>query len=291
MRSLLFVPGDSQRKLEKGLGSQADIILIDLEDSVAPSAKQDAREMTAAFLREVIPSADRPKFYVRVNDLSTGLTEADLDAVVAAGAEGILLPKALAGRDVTELDAMLAVREATHGLEDGVTPILVIATEAASALFTLASFTGCSKRLAGLAWGAEDLSADLGAATNRDETGAYTEPFRLARNLALAAAVAAQVTPIDTVYTNFRDLDGLRAESEIAKRDGFTAKFAIHPAQVPVINAVFTPSADEIAHARRIIEAFAEAGDAGVIAMDGEMLDVPHLKRAERMLARARDAG
>ncbi|MBB4301683.1 citrate lyase subunit beta/citryl-CoA lyase [Rhodobium orientis] len=291
MRSLLFVPGDSPRKLEKALGSGADVLLLDLEDSVALSAKEGARKTVADFLTAHLGDADRPLLYVRVNALDTGLTDADLDAVMASTPDGIMLPKAISGRDVSHLDAKLAVREATFGTEDGATRIVVVATETAASLFHMGTYRQCSQRLAGLTWGAEDLSADIGAAANRDGTGAYLEPFRLARSLALFAAVAAEVPPIDTVFTAFRDTEGLEAECRAAARDGFTGKMAIHPAQVPVINAVFTPSDEDIAAAKRIAAAFAGAGDVGVVGIDGEMVDRPHLRRAEKLLERARLAG
>ncbi|MDJ0933669.1 CoA ester lyase [Breoghania sp.] len=290
MRSLLFVPGDDTRKLIKGLVSGADVMLVDLEDSVAPDAKQKARETTRYFLRDTIAKPERPRLYARVNALDTGMTKTDLDAVMASAPEGILLPKATSGRDVERLDAMLSVHEADHNIKDGRTRIIVIATETAASLFTLGTYQSASKRLAGMAWGGEDLSADIGSTVNR-ANGEFTEPYRFARNLCLFGAVAAQVAPIDTVYTNFRDLDGLRAECEEAMRDGFTAKLAIHPAQVPVINDLFTPNAGEIERAARIAAVFEEAGDAGVIALDGEMLDRPHLTRARKLLDRARLAG
>ena len=287
MRSLLFVPGDSTRKLAKGLGSGADVLLIDLEDSVALDAKQKARETTADFLQQSVGSHPRPKLYVRVNALDTGETDADLAAIMGSGPDGVMLPKSQCGRDVQHLAVKLAVHEADHDLPDGHTRILVVATETAGALFGLGTYAGASQRLEGLAWGAEDLSADIGALANRDASGDFTEPFRLARNLCLFGASAAGAAPIDTVYTNFRDMDGLRDEAQTALRDGFTAKMAIHPAQVPVINAVFTPSDEEIAKAKRIIDAFAAAGDPGVVGLDGEMLDRPHLRRSEKVLARA----
>ena len=291
MRSLLFVPADSPRKLEKGLSSGADVLLIDLEDSVAAEAKQAARETAAAFLREHVGRSDRPKLYVRVNALSSGLVDNDLDAVLGAGAEGVMLPKAAGGPDVSRLDAKIAVHEAIHGLADGGIRVLAIATETAHAVFQMASYRGASRRLEGLAWGAEDLAADIGAAANRDASGAFLETFRLVRTLALLGAVAAEVVPIDGVHVAFRDLEGLRRECEAAAVDGFTAKMAIHPDQVPVINAVFTPSVEAVARARRIVEAFAAAGNAGVIGLDGAMLDRPHLRQAERLILRAQAAG
>ena len=286
MRSLLFVPGDSARKLEKGMGSGADALIVDLEDSVALSAKEEARRVTAEFLRQAKAQASRPRLIVRVNALATGLTEADLDGVMAAGPDAIMLPKAVGGPDVAQLGAKLAVREAQFGLEDGATRIIAIATENARGVFALGTFTGASHRLSGLTWGGEDLSADIGAETNRRADGSYAEPYRLARALALLAATAAEVDAIDSVFTNFRDMEGLAAECREARRDGFVAKMAIHPAQVPVINEAFTPSAEAVAWARAVVQAFADQPDAGVVGVEGEMLDRPHLKRAERLLAR-----
>ncbi len=287
MRSLLFVPGDSRKKLDKGLVSGADALLIDLEDSVALDAKEEARRVTADFLAEAVPMADRPRLYVRVNGLTTGLTEADLDGVMQASPDGIVLPKTVGGADVSHLGAKLAVREAEFGLSDGATRILAIATENALGVFALGTFAGASHRLMGLAWGGEDLSADIGAEANRDEVGAYTEPYRIARSLTLLGAAAAAVDAIDAVYTNFRDMNGLAAECRQARRDGFVAKMAIHPAQVPVINEAFTPSEEALARARAVIEAFEANPGAGVVGVGGEMLDRPHLLRAERLLKRA----
>jgi citrate lyase subunit beta / citryl-CoA lyase len=288
MRSLLFVPGDSPRKLEKALQAGADALILDLEDSVAFSEKEGARRTTAAFLAEARQAAERPRLFVRVNALSTGLTDADLDGVMAGAPDGIMLPKAVGGPDVAHLGAKLAVREAEHGLDDGGTRIVAIATETAASLFVLGGFAGASRRLAGLAWGAEDLSADLGAEANRDEAGLFTEPFRLARNLMLFAAAAAEVDAVDTVFTNFRDPEGLARECREAQRDGFVAKLAIHPGQVPVINEAFTPTPEAVARARAIVDAFAQNPGAGVVGLGGEMIDQPHLKRSERLLRRLR---
>ncbi|QFU16845.1 HpcH/HpaI aldolase/citrate lyase family protein [Microvirga thermotolerans] len=287
MRSLLFVPGDSRRKLDKALASGADALLIDLEDSVALEAKAEARAVTADFLAEAKGAPARPRLYVRVNGLSTGLIDDDLDGVMRAGPDGIVLPKAVGGADAAHLGAKLAVREAEFGLDDGSTRILAIATENALGVFALGTFAGASHRLAGLAWGGEDLSADIGAEANRDAGGNYTEPYRLARSLTLLGAAAAGVDAIDAVYTNFRDMEGLAAECREARRDGFVAKMAIHPAQVPVINEAFTPSADAIAKAEAVVAAFRANPGAGVVGVGGEMLDRPHLVRAERLLARA----
>jgi citrate lyase subunit beta/citryl-CoA lyase len=284
MRSLLFVPGDDDKKLAKALTSGADALIVDLEDSVAEARKPAARTFAAAFVAEARRLATRPRLYVRVNAFASGLTAADLDAVIPAAPDGVVLPKCRGGADVQRLGANLAVREAEHGLIDGSTRIVAIATESARALFGFASYRGASGRLEGLAWGGEDLSVDIGAETNRLPDGAYAAPYALARTLTLVGAVAAEARPIDAVYTNFRDLDGLRAEALAARRDGFLAKMAIHPAQVPIINEVFSVSPEAIARARAVVAAFEAAPGAGVVALDGEMLDLPHLKRAKRLL-------
>jgi citrate lyase subunit beta / citryl-CoA lyase len=291
MRSLLFVPGDSPRKLEKGVASGADVLLIDLEDSVGLSAKNEGRQVTAAFLAQVRGTAEKPKLFVRVNGLTTGLTDTDLDAVMGAAPDGIVLPKTVGGRDVAHLGAKLGVREAEFGLPDGGTRVIAIATENAAGVFALGTFSGASQRLAGIAWGGEDLSADIGAETNRGDDGSYAEPYRLARALTLLGATAAEVDAIDSVYTNFRDMPGLAAECRQARRDGFAAKMAIHPDQVPVINEAFTPSEEALAHARSVIAAFAANPGAGVVGLDGEMLDRPHLRRAQRLVARVETGG
>lgn len=291
MRSLLFVPADSEKKLARGLDSGADALILDLEDSVAPDAKPAARAGALAFLRAHAPRAGRPRLIVRVNALETGLTDADLDAVVAGAPDAVMLPKAEGGPSVVHLDAKLTAREAVHGVADGAIAIVPIATETAAALFVGGSYRGASRRLTGLTWGAEDLSVELGSETNRDAAGRFTGPYRLARNLCLAAAAAARVQAIDTVYVDFRNADGLRAEAEEARRDGFTAKMAIHPAQVAVINEVFTPSRERIAEANRVVAAFAANPGAGVVAIDGVMFDQPHLAKARQVLARAKAAG
>jgi citrate lyase subunit beta/citryl-CoA lyase len=291
IRSALFVPGDSTQKLDKALGAGADALILDLEDSVAAERKQAARATTLAFLKDAGARRPRPQLMVRVNALDTGLTDADLDAIVAGSPDAIMLPKAEGGTAVAHLDAKLTAREAIHGLADGAIRVVAIATETAAALFVAGTYGGASPRLTGLSWGAEDLSADLGAETNRDAEGRFTEPFRFARNLCLAAAAAAKVQAIDTVYVDFRDPEGLRREAEEARRDGFTAKLAIHPAQVAVINEVFTPSAAAIASARAVIAAFAKNPGAGVVGIGGVMYDRPHLERAKQLLARAAAAG
>jgi citrate lyase subunit beta/citryl-CoA lyase len=288
MRSLLFVPADSAKKLDKAMTSGADALIVDLEDSIAFDGKARARDSAAAFLREVIASAAaRPTILVRVNGLQTGLIDADLDAIAPAKPDAIMLPKAEGGVSVMHADAKLAVREAVSGLPDGHIKILPIATETAAALFVAGTFAGASPRLAGLTWGAEDLSAELGANANRNVQGRFLDPYRLARVLCLAGATAAQVPALDTVYVDFRDSEGFRRECEEACRDGFVGKMAIHPAQVPIINEVFTPSLDALARAQAIIDAFAADPGAGVVGIGGVMYDRPHLARAERLLARA----
>lgn len=288
MRSLLFVPADSEKKLEKALSCDADCLLVDLEDSVATARKPKARDLARAFLWEARTKYPRPLLYARINGLDGADIDHDLEAVIQAAPDGILLPKCSRGPDVQHLGAKLAVHEARNDLPAGSTRILALVTETAASLFGMGSYAGASKRLAGLAWGAEDLSASIGAETNRDSTGAFTAPYALARTLTLLAAAAAEVPAIDGIHADFRDLDGLHDECELARRDGFTGKLAIHPVQIEIINAAFTPSAAALARAQAIIAAFAADPEAGVISLDGEMLDRPHLLRAERLLARAR---
>jgi citrate lyase subunit beta/citryl-CoA lyase len=273
MRSLLFVPADDERKIAKALASEADVVILDLEDAVGLAQKHSARGIAAGALRE----SRRGKLFVRINSLSSGHVEEDLDAVLSHRPDGIVLPKCRSGNDVVRLAALVGPAM----------PILAIATETAASLLNMGSYAGAGASLLGLTWGGEDLSVELGARSNRDEAGAYTEPYRLARTLCLIGARAAGVEPVDAAYTAYRDLQGLESEAKAAARDGFTAKLAIHPAQIPIINRVFTPSQAEVEAAKRIIAAFSEAGGRGVIGLDGEMLDVPHLRRAERLIARA----
>ena len=287
MRSLLFVPGDSQKKQQKGLESGADALILDLEDSVALDAKAQARAVTLDFLKTARSRPTRPLLIVRVNALTTGLIDADLDAVMQGAPDAIMLPKAEGGVDISHLGAKITVREAENDLPDGGTRIIPIATETGKGVFGLGSYAGATHRLQALTWGAEDLSADLGAETNRLTDGSYADPYRLARAMTLFAAAAAQVDAIDTVFTNFRDDAGFRAECVAARRDGFTGKLAIHPAQVAPINEVFAPSPEELAKAEAIIALFAANPGVGVIGLAGEMLDRPHLVRAKRLKARA----
>src|SRR6201986_3227255 len=264
MRSLLFVPADSAKKLDSAMRSGADALIVDLEDSVAPDNKATARASAAAFLKN---ATARPYMIVRVNSLQTGLTDADLDAVVPAKPDAVMLPKAEGGASVVHTDAKLARREAIAGLPDGHVKILALATETAASLFVTGTFAGSSARLTGLTWGAEDLSAELGAQANRDAQGRFLDPYRLARVLCIAGAANADIPAIDTVYVDFRNDAGLRRECEEARRDGFSAKMAIHPAQVAIINDVFTPKPEAIARARAIVAAFAAAPGAGAVGI------------------------
>ena len=291
MRSFLFVPADGGRKLDKAMASGADAVIIDLEDSIAPEAKAAARKSAAAFLTEVGKSADRPHLLVRVNGIATGLIDEDLDVVAGARPDAIMLPKAEGGASIIHVDAKLTACEAIAGLPDGSIKILAIATETAPALFLAGTYAGASSRLEGLTWGAEDLSAELGAETNRDGDGQFLDPYRMARALCLAGAAAARVPAFDTVTPDFRNADLLRREAEEARRDGFQGKIAIHPAQVPIINEVFTPTAAAVAQARAIVAAFDANPGKGAVAIEGVMYDRPHLTRASRVLARAKSAG
>lgn len=286
MRSLLFIPADQPTKIEKALSSQADALILDLEDSVAAGRKAEARKIIVDALPR-LRERSSARLIVRINPLSVPDCDADLDHVIPARPDAVLLPKARGGADIMHLGAKLAAREALANISDCAVKIIAIATETGASLFQMGTYEGASQRLDGLAWGAEDLSADLGAETNRTPEGAWTEPYRLARTLTLYAATAATVAAIDTVYTAFRDLDGLREEAEAARRDGFTAKLAIHPAQVPIINTVFTPSSEAVRRAKAIVAAFKANPAAGVVAIDGEMIDKPHLVRAQRVLMRA----
>jgi citrate lyase subunit beta/citryl-CoA lyase len=286
MRSLLFVPADGGKKLDKAMASGADAVIVDLEDSIAPERKAAARGLAADFLKQAVAQPNRPRLIVRINGLQTGLADADLDAVVPARPDVIMLPKAEGGAAVVHADAKLAAREAIAGIADGHVKILALATETAQSLFLAGTYRGASARLTGLTWGAEDLSAELGAEANRDPDGRFLDPYRLARALCLAGAAAAEIPAIDTVYVDFRNEAGLRRECEEARRDGFVAKLAIHPAQVAVVNDVFTPKPDAIARAQAIVDAFAAAPGAGTVGIGGVMYDRPHLARARQVLAR-----
>jgi len=286
MRSLLFVPADGGSKLDKAMASGADAVIIDLEDSIAPERKDQARAAALSFLKDATAKTARPRILVRINGLDTGMTDADLDAVVPGKPDAIVFPKAEGGGSVVHLDAKLTAREAISGLPEGSIKVLAQAVESATGLFTAGTFRDASARLIGLTWGPEDLSAELGAESNRDEHGALTEPYRLARNICLYGAAAAKLPAIETVYVDFRNSEGLRRDTQDARRDGFSGRLAIHPAQVAVINAVFTPTPEQIEKAKLVIAAFAAKPGAGAVGIDGKMFDRPHLIRAQNLLAR-----
>lgn len=283
LRSMLFVPGDSDRKFAKASGIGADALILDLEDSVAPSMKDAARAHVSALLDDT--SARDWAFFVRVNPFDTALTLTDLEAVVKPGLSGILLPKADGAQDVVRLGEMLDRLEAERGLTPGSVKIAVVATETPKAMFNLGSYAPAHPRLAALTWGAEDLAAAVGATANKSEDGDWTAPYQLTRTMALFAAAAAEVAPIETLHANFRDADGLERDCRRARRDGFTGRLAIHPDQVAVINRCFTPSEAEITEAQEIVAAFAASPDAGTLGINGKMVDIPHLKAARRTLA------
>jgi len=285
MRSLLFVPGDDERKIAKGLASAADALILDLEDAVAPRKKSVARELCA----RTLASADtRNKLFVRINALDTADALFDLAAIVGGRPFGVVLPKCRGGDDVRLVGHYLTALEAKERVAVGAIRVLPIVTESGAAMFGLGSYDNPPiPRLCGMLWGGEDLAADVGAIANRDEEGRYAAPYQLARSLCLFAATAASVIAVDAVYTNFRDLAGLKEEALEGLRSGFSAKAAIHPDQIEAINAAFTPSAADIEWADRVIAAFDESPGAGVASVDGKMLDRPHYRSAQRVLARA----
>lgn len=284
LRSMLFVPGDGERKLARARQSDADALILDLEDSVAPSRKAHARRLVAEQLR-----ADRRRaaLWVRIHPVAGGEWTDDLDAVLDARPDGLVLPKPRSPDDVARLSERLDELEPRLGIGRGSTRILPIVTETASSVLSAGGYARSSPRLAALTWGAEDLSVALGAETAVDERGEWLPPYQLARSLCLLAASAAGVAAIDTVHANFRDGAGFRAQARAAKRDGFAGALLIHPDQVAIANEVFGPGADEIERARRIVAAFAASPGTGVVSLDGRMLDRPHLERARRVLALA----
>lgn len=296
IRSWLFVPGDSERKQAKALGTDADALILDLEDSVAPEQLPAARTRVHELLR-ARPAGSRPQLWVRMNPPSGALWRQDLEAVFAGGErapDGIVLPKVSAPAEIASVAGHLATLEARHDARPGATRVLVIATETPAGLLSLPQYPavlGASRvtmtRLAGLTWGMEDLSAALGSIGVRDAAGALTPTFQLARTLCLLSAAALGVQAIDGVHVDFRDAQGLARELVEARREGFSGKLAIHPDQVAAINAAFTPTEAERAYARRVVAAFAAAGGAGVASLDGQMIDRPHLLQAQRVLSQA----
>jgi citrate lyase subunit beta/citryl-CoA lyase len=283
LRSLLFVPGDSEKKFLRAGKSGADALILDLEDAVAPQRKAEARAMVASWIDT--PTARDWACLVRVNALDTGLTLGDLAAIVRLGLDGILVPKANGAQDIARIGYYLDALEERAGMTQGAVKIAVVSTETPTAMFNLGSYTPPHPRLVGLTWGAEDLGAAIGATANKGPDGNWTFPYQVARAQCLFAAAAADVAPIDTLFADFRNDEGLAADCRLARRDGFTGRIAIHPDQVATINACFTPSDEDVAHARRVIDAFAAAPDAGTIGIDGKMYDIPHLKAAHRTLA------
>jgi citrate lyase subunit beta/citryl-CoA lyase len=271
-RSWLFVPADSEKKIAKALDSDADAVIFDLEDSVALARKDEARRI----LKDLPGRSDGPQWWVRINPLGSEHFKADLGLFASADFEGVVLPKAESGADIAQL---------AH--RTGNLPVHAIVTETAASLFGMLSYRDPKSPLAAMSWGAEDLSAALGASSKYGADGELSFTYRLARSLCLAGAAAAGVQPVDGIFADFKDDEGLRAEAEAAAREGFTGKLAIHPAQVATINAAFTPSKDEIAHARSIVAAFDAKPDAGVLSVGGKMVDRPHLVQARRILARA----
>ena len=283
LKSLLFVPGDSEKKLAKAESTGADALLLDLEDAVSQDRLPVARGLVLEYLKS--HNRQHQQVWVRINPLNTPLALPDLVAVMAGQPDGIVLPKPLDASDVLQLDHFLSALEQREGIKVGHTRILPVATEVAGALFSLNTYAGCSARLAGLTWGAEDLATSVGASTNKKDNGEFDDTFLLARSLCLLAAAHAGVQAIDTLSVDFRNPESLQADVQRARRQGFSGKLAIHPDQVPIINQGFKPSAQEIQHAQRIVDAFAQAQGAGAVQLDGKMIDKPHLTHALRMLA------
>ena len=283
LKSLLFVPGDSEKKLAKAASTGADALLLDLEDAVSQDRLPAARGLVLDYLKSHDRSSQQ--VWVRINPLNTPLSLPDLVAVMPGKPDGIVLPKPLNASDVLQLDHFLSALEQREGIKAGHTRILPVATEVAGALFALNSYAGCSARLAGLTWGAEDLATAVGASTNKKDNGEFDDTFVLARSLCLLAAAHAGVQAIDTLSVDFRDADSLQADVQRARRQGFSGKLAIHPDQVAIINAGFTASPEELQHAQRIVDAFAQSGGAGAVQLDGKMVDKPQLTQALRLLS------
>lgn len=292
LRSLLFIPGDSDKKLAKVADCGADAVILDLEDSVAPAQKADARKRVADFLGTAPRGAGAPRYWVRINPLDSGLLLEDLAQIMPAAPDGIMQPKTNGPACVRQVSHYLDAFEAAGGAPDAATAIIAIATETAIAPFHLGEFAGAGlSRLAGLTWGAEDLATAIAASGNRAANGDWMFTFQMARALCLLAAHASGVQAIETLHADFRDEAGLRASCQAARAEGFSGRLAIHPAQVAIINAAFLPSLEEMDHARRIVEAFAANPGVGTIGLDGKMVDIPHLKQAERLLALAKAYG
>jgi len=286
MRSLLFVPADSEKKLAKSESIPADVLILDLEDSVSLANKDRARGLICEYLSQKQQSRSK-QIWVRMNPIDHAEAGADLSAVMPLRPDGIVLPKSRSPGDIEILSRHMGTYEAEHEIKVGSTQILPVATETPQSIFALGDYVDCSTRLAGLTWGAEDLSSALGAISNRDANGAWTDPYRLVRSLCLFAAHAAGVQAIDTLHADFKDQKGLETSCFEARRDGFSGKLAIHPDQVEVINRAFTPSEEEIQDAEKIVALFEANPDAGTLALDGKMLDLPHLLQARKILSAA----
>lgn len=283
LRSLLFVPADSERKLAKATGSPADVLILDLEDSVTDARKAVARDTALAFIADQAAKLTA-RLFVRINPLDSGLAMDDLAAVVVPGLAGIMLPKTHSAADIVRIGHCLDALEARAGITAGTVRIVPVATETAQAMLNMQSYTGPVPRLAGVTWGAEDLSSAIGAMSNREEDGSYSPLYTLANSLCLCAAAATGVPAIDTLHADFRDADGLAAACRASRRRGFRGRIAIHPDQVAVINAAYSPTVAELAHAQRIVDAFAAQPEAGTLSIDGVMVDKPHLTQALRTL-------
>ena len=279
LRSMLFVPADSERKLAKAVDSAADVLILDLEDAVAESRKESARQMAAEFIVAHAPSLSA-RLFVRINPLDTALAMGDLAAVAVPGLAGILLPKTRSAADIVRLGHGLDALEARAGIAPGTIQVVPVATETPQAMLNMQSFALPVERLAGVTWGAEDLSTAIGAVSNRDEDGSFSPLYQLASSMCLCAAAASGVPAIDTLHADFRDAAGLAAACRASRRRGFRGRIAIHPDQVATINEAYSPTAAELAHAQRIVDAFAARPDAGTLSIDGVMVDKPHLTQA-----------
>lgn len=286
LRSMLFAPGDSQKKMDKATSSAADAVIFDLEDAVAPEIKPAARIAVAAYLKSH-PDRHRQSFWVRINPLDTDDALPDLAAIVGGAPEGIILPKCNGAEDIALLSHYLDALEVQAGVMRGHVKIVPVATETARSFFTLGSYNLTGPRLAGLTWGAEDIATAIQAATNKDETGALALTYQMARTFCLVGAHAAKVLALDTAYLDFRNPEALRAHAVQRRREGFSGMLAIHPDQIAIINEAFSPSAEDVAHAQRVLDAFAANPGKGAVGIDGKMYDIPHLKQAQQVLATA----
>ena len=280
-RSWLFAPGDSEKKMTKAMDGTADIVLIDLEDAVAPESKEAARPLVHDFI--AANPAQRHRLWVRINPFDGPYTLLDLAAIMPAHPGGIMLPKVYGRADVEKLDHCLSALEVANGIEEGSTPVIVLITETAEAMFHTGSYKG-APRVVALTWGAEDLADSIGASSNKNPDGSYSFTYELARSLTVLGAATAGVTAIETIQGDFRDLETLRLRAESVRRDGFGGMLAIHPAQVDVINQAFTPTEAEIAEAQEVVAVFAANPGVGAIGYKGGMLDRPYLSRAQQLL-------